>query len=316
MLNRRHLRIKVLQALYSWFQGSDGEYGKAEKELMRNIERIYDLYVLYLLVLVDMQLMAENKIEDGKKKKLPTKADLEPNMKFVENKILCLLRDNKSLQAEAHKRKLSWASEQDMLKKIFNELRTSEEYAKYMTDPGRSFEEGQDFIMAFFKDKIANGETVLNYLEETSINWVDDIDLVCATVLKTIKGFKESDNEFAALSDLYKDKEEDEKFVRDLFRKSILQSQENEDIISSKTENWELERIASMDMLLMKMAITEVREFSTIPVKVTLNEYIEISKFYSTPRSNGFINGILDKVFLELKKEGKIKKIGRGLIEN
>ncbi|MBX7095891.1 MAG: transcription antitermination factor NusB, partial [Flavobacteriales bacterium] len=201
-------------------------------------------------------------------------------------------------------------------KKIFNELRTSEEYAKYMTDPGRSFEEGQDFIMAFFKDKIANGETVLNYLEETSINWVDDIDLVCATVLKTIKGFKESDNEFAALSDLYKDKEEDEKFVRDLFRKSILQSQENEDIISSKTENWELERIASMDMLLMKMAITEVREFSTIPVKVTLNEYIEISKFYSTPRSNGFINGILDKVFLELKKEGKIKKIGRGLIEN
>lgn len=316
MLNRRHLRIKVLQALYSWFQGSDGEFARAEKELMKNIDRIYDLYLMYLLMLSDLQTMASNRIEEGRNKKLPSKADLEPNMKFVDNKILNLLSNNKALLAETHKRKLSWAGEQDLLKKTFNEIRSSEVYEKYMNDPGRSFEEAQEFIVTLFKDFIANSEAVQNYLEERSINWLDDIDLVCATVIKTIKGFTESSDEYATLSPLYKDEDEDEKFVRDLFKKCILNSESTEALISSKTENWELERIASMDMLLMKMAITEVLEFPTIPVKVTLNEYIEISKFYSTPKSNGFINGILDKVFLQLKNDGKIRKVGRGLIES
>lgn len=316
MLNRRHLRIKVLQALYSWFQGSDGEYGRAEKELMKNIDRIYDLYLMYLLLLTDIRTMASNRIEEGRNKKLPTKADLEPNMKFVENKVLAILDNNKALMAETHKRKLSWGNEMDMLRKMFTEIRNSELYIQYMGKTGASFEEEQEFIVNLFKDFIANSESLQNHLEEKSINWMDDIDLVCATVIKTIKGLKETSDEYTTLSPLYKDEEEDEKFVRDLFKKCVLNSESTEALISSKTENWELERIASMDMLLMKMAITEVLEFPTIPVKVTLNEYIEISKFYSTPKSNGFINGILDKVFLQLKSDGKIRKIGRGLIES
>jgi N utilization substance protein B len=205
--------------------------------------------------------------------------------------------------------------DQDLVRKIFNDIRNSELYTKYMNDPGRGFDMDQDFLVHLFKEEIANSETLLNHLEEMSINWMDDIDLVCSTVIKTIKGFNPNSDEFAKLSPLYKDPEDDEKFVRDLFKRSVILNEETEALISSKTENWELERIASMDMLLMKMAITEVLEFSTIPVKVTLNEYIEISKFYSTPKSNGFINGILDKVFLQLKTDNRIKKIGRGLLE-
>lgn len=315
MINRRHLRIKVLQALYSWFQSGDGDYGKSERELMKNIDKIYELYLLYLLLLSDLQTIASNRIEDGKAKKLPTRQDLEPNLKFVENPVLELISKNKSLQAEAHRRKLSWGPEMDMLKKIFQEIRNSDVFAKYMDDPGRNFVDAQEFVVTIFKDFVANSEALQNWLEEVNIHWLDDIDLVCAAVIKTIKGFQEKSDEFIRLLPLYKDPEEDEKFVKDLFRKTIMNSAETEALISSKTDNWELERIASMDMILMKMAITEVSEFSTIPVKVTLNEFIEISKFYSTPKSNGFINGILDKVFAQLKSEGKIKKIGRGLIE-
>jgi N utilization substance protein B len=315
MLNRRHLRIKVLQALYAWFQGSDGDFGKSEKELMKSIDKIYDLYVLYLLFLVDIRQHAINKIEEGRNKKLPRPEDLDPNTKFVDNKVLELLSDNRNLLAESSKRKLNWMRDQDLVRKIFNDIRNSELYTKYMNDPGRGFDMDQDFLVHLFKEEIANSETLLNHLEEMSINWMDDIDLVCSTVIKTIKGFNPNSDEFAKLSPLYKDPEDDEKFVRDLFKRSVILNEETEALISSKTENWELERIASMDMLLMKMAITEVLEFSTIPVKVTLNEYIEISKFYSTPKSNGFINGILDKVFLQLKTDNRIKKIGRGLLE-
>lgn len=315
MLNRRHLRIKVLQALYAWFQGSDGDFGKSEKELMKSIDKIYDLYVLYLLFLVDIRQHAINKIEEGRNKKLPRPEDLDPNTKFVDNKVLELLSDNRNLLAESSKRKLNWMRDQDLVRKIYNDIRNSELYTKYMNDPGRGFDMDQEFLVHLFKEEIANSETLLNHLEEMSINWMDDIDLVCATVIKTIKSFSPNSDEFAKLSPLYKDPEDDEKFVRDLFKRSVILNEETENLISSKTENWELERIASMDMLLMKMAITEVLEFSTIPVKVTLNEYIEISKFYSTPKSNGFINGILDKVFLQLKTDNRIKKIGRGLLE-
>jgi len=315
MLNRRHLRIKVLQALYAWFQGSDGDFGKSEKELMKSIDKIYDLYVLYLLFLVDIRQHAINKIEEGRNKKLPRPEDLDPNTKFVDNKVLELLSDNRNLLAESSKRKLNWMRDQDLVRKIYSDIRNSELYTKYMNDPGRGFDMDQDFLVHLFKEEIANSETLLNHLEEMSINWMDDIDLVCATVIKTIKSFSPNSDEFAKLSPLYKDPEDDEKFVRDLFKRSVILNEETETLISSKTENWELERIASMDMLLMKMAITEVLEFSTIPVKVTLNEYIEISKFYSTPKSNGFINGILDKVFLQLKTDNRIKKIGRGLLE-
>ncbi len=315
MLNRRQLRIKVLQALYAYFQAGSNDIVKGEKELMAQVSRIYDLYVLYLLIFEDIRLHAANRLDEAARKKLPTHEDLHPNMRFVENEVLLKLSVNKALQAEGQRRKLNWNNEQELVRKLFSDLRHSAEYQEYMAAPVRSFEQDRDFVTLMFREYIANSEHLLHFLEEKSIHWIDDIDLVCAAVIKTLRSLEPSSDEFFKLIPLYKDEEEDARFVRHLFRRAVLDDNDNETIISSKTENWEMERIAAMDMLLMKMAITEVKEFDTIPVKVTLNEYIEISKFYSTPKSNGFINGILDKVFNELKATGHIRKIGRGLIE-
>lgn len=315
MLNRRHLRIKVLQALYSWFQVGEQDYAKGEKELLKSIDKIYDLYLYYLLFFGELHRHALNKIEESRNKKLPRPEDLNPNTKFVDNKVLLLLSESAALEIASKNRKIYWNTEQELVRKVFNEIRKSEVYEKYMNDPGRMFDQDKDFLVAVFKEFIANSEALLAYFEELSISWLDDIDLVCGAVIKTIKGLQETDDAHWKLMPLYKDEEEDMAFVKQLFRKTIMNDVETESQISNKTENWELERIAAMDMLLMKMAINEAREFSTIPVKVTLNEYIEISKFYSTPKSNSFINGILDKVFAELKNSGAIKKVGRGLIE-
>lgn len=314
MLNRRHLRIKVLQTLYSYFNNGDNDFVKGEKDLLNSLNKIYDLYLYYLTFFEEIVVHAGNKIEEARNKKLPTQEDLNANARFVENRVFKKLLANTSIKNEANKRKISWQTEQDLVKKVYSEIRKSELYNQYMVVPQTTFEEDQEFVTAIFKEQIANSESVLNYFEEQSIFWQDDIDLVCGAVIKTIKGISEGAKSDALLP-LYKDEVEDFKFVKELFRKVITGNDDSEKLISSKAANWELERIALMDMLLMRMAITEAREFPTIPTKVTLNEYIEISKFYSTPKSNGFINGILDKVFAELKKSGGIKKVGRGLIE-
>ena len=316
MLNRRHLRIKVLQALYSWFQGDDGDFTKGEKNLFSSIDKIYDLYLYYLLIFEELLFIANNRIEEARNKKLPSKEDLNPNMRFVNNTVLKAISINKVLRAESQKRNINWTRDQEMARKIFNEIRESDAYKKYILTNENELESDIKFITEVFTEFIANSEGLQNELEEKSISWVDDIDLVCNTVIKTIKNIKSENDENMPLVALYKDIEEDKDFVKNLFKKTIIQSEENENFIKQKTTNWELDRIAAMDMLLMKMAITEAREFPSIPTKVTLNEYIEISKFYSTPKSNIFINGILDKVISELKSNGKIIKSGRGLIEN
>lgn len=314
MINRRHLRIKVLQALYAWFQVGDTDYALAEKQLMKNIDRIYDLYLLYLTLFNDIQIHATNRIEEARNKKLPRPEDLNPNTRFVDNKVLQLLSVNSQLQTETKNRKLYWNNEQDLIRKIYNDIKASEEFELYMNAKENSFEQDKEFLITVFKKYIANSESLLNHLEEMAISWMDDIDMVCTAVIKTIKSFSENDGPNVKLTELYKDSEEDVQFVKTLFRKTIMNDSSTQELISAKTENWEMERIASMDMLLMKMAINEAKEFSSIPTKVTLNEYIEISKFYSTPKSNGFINGILDKIFIELLSSGEIKKAGRGLI--
>lgn len=316
MLNRRHLRIKVLQALYGWFQGDNNDFAMGEKNLFGSIDKIYDLYIYYLLIFEELLFTANNKIEEARNKKLPTYEDLNPKMRFVNNTVLIALSINKMLKTESEKRKINWKHDQDLVKKIFNDIRESDIYKKYISIDHNELESDKQFVIEIFTEFIANSQGLQNELEEKSISWVDDIDLVCNTVIKTIKNIKSESNENMPLIALYKDANEDKDFVKNLFKKTIIQSNENEILIKQKTTNWELDRIATMDMLLMKMAITEAREFASIPTKVTLNEYIEISKFYSTPKSNIFINGILDKVISELKNNGKIIKTGRGLIEN
>lgn len=315
ILTRRHIRIKVLQSLYAYFKSDNDNYIAGEKELFFSMNKMYDMYILYLLVFDELVKLAENRIEEGKKKRLPTEADLNPSLNFIQNKIFKLISENRDINSKSELRKLNWVNEEDALKKLFKEVRESELFTDYLALENPSFEDDRVFATKLFKKIIANFEFIHHLFEEKSIYWVDDIDLVCSMVLKSIKSFTESSDEFENILSLYKENDDEEEYAKILFRKTIDQDEENTKIINERTKNWEVERIASMDVLLMKMALTEAREFSQIPVKVTMNEYIEVSKFYSTPKSNVFINGILDKVFADMKKSGEISKIGRGLME-
>jgi N utilization substance protein B len=314
MLNRRQLRIKVLQALYAYFQSGEENFEKAEKELLQAIERIYDLYIYLLLTFNEVRHVAEYRIEENKKKIRPKKEDLEPNLKFVENQFILALVQNNELRAISEKRKVNWIGDehQEMFRKIFLQMKESETYISHMNSTETGFEPDKQFAMDLFKAEIANSELLYNFFEEKSIHWLDDIDLACSMALKTVKAAEE--NKEIGILPLYKKDDDEKEFVLTLMRKTLSMNSINELLIDELTENWELDRIAKMDIILLKMAITELQLFSSIPTKVTLNEYIEIAKFYSTPKSNIFINGVLDKAVERLKKEKKIVKTGRGLI--
>ena len=314
MLNRRHLRIKVLQSLYAYYQSNSDELLQHEKQLFGAIERIYDLYIYLLLTFPELKAKGEYRIAENKKKIRPTEEDLNPNRKFVDNQIIALIETHPTLRAESENRKVNWlgAVEQEMFRKMYLALRESEVYFEHMNNETSSFEEDKAFAIQLFKSEIANYPALYDYFEEKNIHWLDDIDLACSMAIKTIKSFKEEGNN--SILPLYKEDDDERDFVKNLFRKTIQLDQENLALIDELTKNWELDRIAKMDILLMKMAITELQIFNNIPVKVTLNEYIEIAKFYSTPKSNVFINGILDKAIARLEKDGKIQKVGRGLI--
>lgn len=315
MLNRRHLRIKVLQALYAFFQSDKRDMLASEKEMFGAIERIYDLYLSLLMTFGELKAKGEHRIEENKKKMLPTDDDLNPNRKFVDNKVIEILENQPELRSQSELRKVNWlgAEEQEIFRKMYFQIRESETYFEFMNNEEEGFDEDVSFAVQLFKNEIANFPLLYDYFEEKSIHWMDDIDLACSMVIKTIKGFEEEgDNKILPL---YKPDDDEKDFVRDLFRQTIAKSEENLKLIDELTQNWELDRIAKMDVILMEMAITELQVFKNIPKKVTLNEYIEISKFYSTPKSNVFINGVLDKAIERLEKDNKIQKVGRGLMK-
>ncbi len=313
MLNRRHLRIKVLQALYSFYQSQGEDFGKIQKEMLTSVERIYDLYIYLLLSFSELKTISEQRMESNKNKLRPTEEDLNPNRKFVDNKVIRCLEENVNLRTESEQRKVNWVSDEkhELFRKMFLKIRESEIFDQYMNNGVEGFEEDKAFMIALFKTEIANFPLLYSFFEEQNIHWIDDIDLACSMVVKTIKGFELPDN--CSILPLYKDKKDELEFITQLLQKTIAMDKESEQLIDDLTQNWELDRIAKMDIILMKMAIAEMQVFNSIPTKVTLNEYIEISKFYSTPKSNGFINGILDKAIHRLNKEGKINKVGRGL---
>jgi N utilization substance protein B len=309
MLNRRHLRIKVLQVLYAYFQSNGNDFKVVEKELMNSIERIYDIYLYLLLAFEELKEVEEQKNAESKLKSRST------NDRFVQNKTIALITESSELREAAENNSVNWIGDEhrEMFKKIMQQIRESELFFNYMQADSDSFEDDKNFTVALFKAEIANSQLIYNFFEEKSIHWLDDIDLACGIALKTIK--QATEGKAINIHPLFKDPEDEIPFVKTLLRKTIANDQENVLLIDELTKNWELDRIAKMDIILMKMAITELQEFNNIPKKVTLNEYIEISKFYSTPKSSGFINGILDKAIDRLDKEKKIQKIGRGLID-
>lgn len=320
MLNRRHLRIKVLQTLFAFYSHEDKDFLWAKKELLKSIEQMYDLYIFLLLILPELKKKALVRMEENKKKHLPSEEDLHPNLKFVDNQLIKILERNTGLRLQSEDRKVSWNNDerQELMRKMFNAVRSSEVFFEFMNNNQQGFEEDKQFMVQLFKTEIANFPLLYDFFEDRSIYWMDDIDLACSMVLKTFKKFEEEgedDEDKNTIMPLYKPDDDEQEFIVTLLRETIKNHEQNLQIIDELTKNWELNRIAKMDVQLMEMAITELVAFSNIPTKVTLNEYIEISKFYSTPESNGFINGILDKAIEKLEKENKIKKFGRGLIK-
>ena len=313
MISRRILRIKILQLLYAYFQSAENSMNKYEKELFFSIQKTYDLYHYLLILLIDIANYAESRIEIARLKKIPTREDLNPNTKFVDNLIIQQLRINKQLNQYLNTTKLSWVNTPELIKKLHNRIRMAPFFKEYMEDPDRTYEKDKKLIMDIYIFEIVNSEHIFQTLEEQSIYWNDEIEFVVSMIAKTLKGFKESEGENSGLLPLFKN-EDDKEYVRTLFRKVILHKDEYRKIVETFTENWDIERIAFMDILILEMAITEAVEFPSIPTRVTLNEYLEIAKFYSTEKSSVFINGLLDKIFRHLKEEKKILKTGRGLI--
>ncbi|NQX91161.1 MAG: transcription antitermination protein NusB [Flavobacteriales bacterium] len=313
MLTRRHLRIKVLQTLYAFYQEGAGDIGKAEKELFFSIKKMEEMYVYLLSLIVEMQGAAIDKIEAGKNKKLPSKEDLHPNVKFVTNRPLRVLTNSKNLKEKAEDLGVTWSDNKELVRKVFKTLIETEDYKEYMESEERGFDHDREFLLRFFKRHMINNELLHDYFEEKSIFWNDDLDLVSSMTIKSIKTIEEDSDDITLLP-LWKADDDEEEFVTTLFRKALTDADENAKLIDEFAANWEMDRIASMDIILMKMALAEVQAISSVPTKVTMNEYIELSKYYSTPKSSGFINGVLDQAFAKLQKEGKIKKTGRGLI--
>ena len=314
MLNRRHLRIKVLQILYAFFQSKEIDVVKAQNELLLSVERMYNLYLYLLLTIPELKRAAEVNNENRKNKLRPNESDLMPNLKWVENSLVLKIEESKDLNKVSSARKVNWlgAENQEIFRKMFLQVKDSETYFEFMENGLKDFEEDKKFALALFKNEIINSEFLHNYIEDKSIYWLDDIDLCCSMALKTLKTAA-PDKEISILS-LYKEDDDEKEFILNLCRNTIEMDVENEKLIETLAVNWEVDRIAKMDVLLLKMALVELQTCSSIPTKVTMNEYIEISKFYSTPKSNLFINGILDKAISQLTKEKKIKKSGRGLV--
>jgi N utilization substance protein B len=262
----------------------------------------------------EMQGLAIEKIEAGMNKKLPTHEDLHPNTKFVTNSLLRIIANSKKLDKASKEIHLRWADNRDLLKQMFKMLTETEDYKEYMESKERGFEHDREYLLRFFRRHLVNYELMHEYLEDQGIFWNDDLDLSASMVLRTMKLVKENDDDLDFLP-LWKDPEDEEQFCKLLFRKTLSLGEENQKVISANTPNWEADRIALTDMIILKMAFAEAQTFDSIPVKVTMNEYIELSKYYSTPKSATFINGVLDTIIPKMVHEGKIKKIGRGLIE-
>ncbi len=313
MISRRILRIKILQMLYAYFQHGDGEINKAEKALLFSIQKSYDLYHYLLLLIVEIADYASARIDIALQKKIPSYEDLNPNTKFIENRIIHMLRENKQLREYLIKTPLTWSNTPDLIKKLHNKIRMARFFKDYMENTARSFEEDKKIILDIYSKELVTFEGLYQVLEEQSIYWNDEVEFIISMITKTIKNFKESDQENGQLLALYKN-EEDKEFVINLFRKAILHEKDYSSIVENFTKNWDVDRIAFMDFLILEMAIAEAIEFPFIPTKVTINEYLEIAKSYSTEKSRIFINGLLDKIFKHLKQNDKIKKTGRGLI--
>lgn len=313
MFSRRLLRIKVFQTLYAYHKVEGKTYASSDKELMHSIQKSYELYHLLILLILDVIDYAESKIEFAKQKKVQTEADLNPNTRFIDNQLAAQLRNNRDLQKYQLKRSVSWVQYPEIIKNLFISFTESDLYLTYMKEREQAYKYDKKLVERFYSDVVMNYEDLYTNLEEQSIFWIGDVDFVINMIVKTLKKFVADQSGGGPLMPMFKESD-DEDYARTLLRKTIQHEEPYLEMVKASAKNWELERIAFTDSLILQLAISEAIEFSSIPTKVTINEFLEIAKLYSTQKSSKFINGILDNIFTGLKKEGKIKKSGRGLI--
>jgi N utilization substance protein B len=299
--------------LYAFNRREDDDLAHAETELLFSIGKTYDLYHYLLLLILEIADISSDRIDMALQKNIPSIDDLNPNRRFIENAIVKQLRNNKDLQKYLAENKLSWANNPDIPRSLYTRMITWEPFFEYMRSEEKTYSSDKKIVIRLVTELFAHSEDLLASFEEQSIYWNDDMDYVSVMVEKTLKKFKAGVEEKNLLMPLFKN-EEDRDYVKILFRKTVLRREESSELINRNTTNWEVERIALMDILVMQLAITEIVEFPEIPVKVTLNEYIEISKYYCTSKSSTFVNGILDKVVREMRDNGMFKKAGRGLV--
>ncbi len=307
MLNRVLIRLKIVQIIYAYYQNGGKNLDTAEKELFFSLSKAYDLYNYLLLLMVEVTKQANKKLNAAKNKLIPTKEELFPNTKFVENRFIAQLEVNKQLLDFAGNQKKTWENEADFVKSLCEQIMESDIYKEYMASETSSYEEDREVWRKIYKKIIFNNAELDQVLEDQSLYWNDDKEIVDTFVLKTIKRFEEKNGAKQELLPEFKD-DEDQDFARRLFRRAILNSDYYRHLISENTKNWDLDRVAFMDVIIMQIALAEVLSFPNIPVSVSLNEYVEIAKLYSTPKSGGFINGTLDGIVNQLKKENKLTK--------
>lgn len=308
MINRALLRIKIIQILYSYYKGDGKSMAIIEKEFFYSLERTYDLYFHLLQLSVDITHYAAERIDLRRNKLRPSEEDLNPNTRFVDNRYIAQLSANKTLNEYLTKQKLSWVNYQDMIKTLYEDILDADFYTEYMNSNADDYKSDKELWRKIYKKIILQSEEFDSCIEDQSIYWVDDLELVLSFVIKTVKKFDEENGANQILLPMFKD-EEDKEFARKLLRGSIENGASYRELINQNCRNWELDRIAFMDILIMEVALSEIMDFPTIPINVTLNEYIEISKKYSTEKSSTFINGVLDNIVHAWKKENKIIKV-------
>jgi N utilization substance protein B len=302
----------VMQSVYAMTQSHEDDIVKEEKFLKFSIKKMFDLYVLMLQLLVKVQKLAEQKMEISKKKYLATQEDLSPNLKFINNRLIRKIAESSAVALHLEAQKLDdWQENDEYVKIIWDQLHKSDLYKKYLNTVEDSYKVDKSFVIDFYKEIIAPNEKLADYFEDVNITWVDDIPFVNTWVVRTLN--KQNTNGNFLLGSLYKNSD-DEEFVSELFKKIILNHHKFEEDIKKHTPNWESDRIADLDMILIKMGICEFLHFPSIPTRVTINEYIEIAKDYSTQKSSYFVNGVLDKLSRDYSQSKRLVKVGRGLL--
>ncbi len=308
MINRVLLRIKIIQILYSYYKSDSKSLPLAEKELFHSIRKTYDLYFHLLQLSVEITRFAAEKIETKRNRLRPTEEDLHPNTRFIDNTFIAQLSENLQFNEYLTANKLSWVNDSEIIKVLFEEIIVSDFYAEYMNAPEAGYAADKDIWRKIFKKIILQSEDLDDSIQDQNIYWTDDIEMVVSFIIKTIKRFDAANGLDQPLLPMFKD-QEDAEFATKLLRSVLSKANDLRNMIDANTKNWEIDRIAFMDIVIMEVALAELLDFPTIPVNVTLNEYIEIAKNYSTEKSGTFINGVLDNIVGQLKKENKLIKV-------